>query len=168
MLDVGTSGEFLFHMHMYESKWTVMYDKLPLFRWVCQHQADLSKHYRRVWKGRCPVLQLIKNCYFPHRALKTCRIIWDSSLKAVSTLASMTARTSFLWWRALCWGEPSCPTMEWPRKPNLSQLFKISNFSTWVSNNDPKLAASKCYPLSTKSYYAKTELGWKCQLYRFV
>ena len=36
--------------YAYEIKWT-MYDKLPLFRWVCQHQADLSKHYWAVWKG---------------------------------------------------------------------------------------------------------------------
>ena len=32
------------------------------FRWVCQHQADLSKYHWTVWKGRWPVFVVLFGC----------------------------------------------------------------------------------------------------------
>ena len=61
------------------------------FWWVCQHKADLSNHHWTVWKGKCPEVKFPRFLDFSCRALKPCRDILDSSLKAASTLASMTA-----------------------------------------------------------------------------
>ena len=153
MLDVGVSGKFLF-LH---------WNNVHIFRWICQHQTNLSVYHWKIWKGgqflllTLPmfVFDVLGKLWFSVGSYGNAESSWAQvwgppSLghwwlqeqywyfsRKLCRGHFFLSGTFWLWWRVLWTREPSCPTMEWPRNENQLQLC-VNNWVLSKTNAEQK------------------------------
>ena len=171
MLDVGVSGKFLF-LH---------WNNVHIFRWICQHQTNLSVYHWKIWKGGQFLLLTLPMFVFDVlgkllifcRALWQCRVILGSSLKAAFTRALMTAGTILIFFQKTMQGSFfSLRNILAVMKSLVDKGAKLSNNGMTKKWNQAiycviwwfKTRCQQIWPLFIKSNYAKIKLNVKKKL----